>query len=228
MKISKATLLHIDCMQFMATLPSKAFDLAIVDPPYGIGEKLLRKGKTKRANTFNKHYETNLWVDIAPTQEYFDCLFRVSKNQIIWGGNYFSLPRCRGFIFWDKQNPVSNYSDGEYAWTSFDVPARKFVYGYTNVINYESRIHPTQKPIALYEWLLANYSKPGQLILDTHLGSGSSAIACNNFDFEMVGCELDGGYYRAAVARVEQASKQERLDIPSMIERPITQESLFV
>lgn len=210
-KIGNCELHLIDCMEYMARLPDKAFDLAVVDPPYGIDTKMQRKRKTKRTNTFFRHYENNGWVDIAPPAEYFDELFRVSRNQIIWGGNYFSLPPCRGFIFWDKQNPVPNYSDGEYAWTSFDVPAKRFLYGYTNVINYETRIHPTQKPIKLYEWLITQYAKPGQRILDTHLGSGSSAIACNNLGFDLIGCELDPNYYAAACERVHQAIAQERL-----------------
>lgn len=197
-------LLNMDCMEYMAGLPDKAFDLAIVDPPYGIDSKMLRKGKTKRSNTFFKLYENNGWVDAAPPPEYFVELFRVSHNQIIWGGNYFTLPPCRCFVFWDKQNPVPNYSDGEFAWSSFDRPAKRLVYGYTNVINYESRIHPTQKPVKLYEWLLTNYAKPGQRILDTHLGSGSSAIAAHNLGFDFVGTELDKDYYEAALARFKK------------------------
>ena len=200
----KATLLHIDCMEYMAALPDKAFDLAIVDPPYGIGERF-RGGKSGKMN-FNEVVDKG-W-DRAPDSRYFDDLFRVSKNQIIWGGNYYGLPATRCFITWDKLiSEDFSLAMAELAWTSFDALAKIFRLS----VPKDGKIHPTQKPVKLYEWLLTNYAKPGQRILDTHLGSGSSAIACNNLGFEMVGCELDEDYYRAACARVEQAAKQERL-----------------
>ena len=200
----KATLLHIDCMDYMAALPDKAFDLAIVDPPYGID--INSSGRLG-------HYggKGKIWDAGIPDAKYFAELGRVSENQIIWGGNYFInfLNPTRCFLLWDKQQPEGvSFASAEFAWTSFDASAKTF---YRRPQGDNNRIHPTQKPIELYEWLLAKYAKPGQRILDTHLGSGSSAIACNNLGFEMVGCELDADYYKAACARVEQATKQERL-----------------
>ena len=207
MKIDKATLLHIDCMEFMAGLPDKAFDLAIVDPPY----------RDAKDNAPTKHLramdgDMRKWQN-KPSKDYFAELFRVSKNQIIWGSNNFELPITNGILFWYKKQPMKNYSDGELAWTSFQVVARCFEYAYYGNINVDidGRQHPTQKPVKLYEWLLNNYAKPGQRILDTHLGSGSSAIACNNLGYELVGCELDPDYYQAACKRVEQATKQIRM-----------------
>ncbi len=237
MNIGQATLLHIDCHEYMATLPDKAFDLAIVDPPYGINapnmtmglnrnrddgwlreestatrlkKGRLNKGGGKLANRLLNQSSIS-WDSEAPNKEYFNELIRVSKNQIIWGGNYFDLPPSRCVVCWDKCQPWENFSQWEMAWTSFDKPAALFSYSNTGGSNSEQKIHPTQKPVKLYEWLLTKYAKSGQRILDTHLGSGSSAIACNNLGFAMVGCELDEDYYRAACARVEQATKQERL-----------------
>ena len=219
-KIMNATLLHIDCMKYMAGLPDKAFDLAIVDPPYGIGfGEFNRTNRTSTGKTIKADkYKNDKWDDAIPTDAYFEELRRASVNQIVWGGNYFPAlwgSGCKGFIYWHKGNPVPNFADGELAWTSFNKVAKQFNYQYYGNLEGSSsasaKIHPTQKPVKLYEWLLTNYAKPGQRILDTHLGSGSSAIACNNLGFEMVGCELDQDYYRAACARVEQATKQERL-----------------
>ena len=211
MKIINATLLHIDCMEYMTGLPDKAFDLAIVDPPYGLN---MAKERPRKDGRF-AHNVPRTWDEKIPDSAYFSELERVSVNQIIWGGNYFPLPPTQGFIFWYKQNPVDNFSDGELAWTSFKRPARCFHFAYYGGIEGKTsapkKIHISQKPVKLYEWLLSNYAKPGQRILDTHLGSGSSAIACNNLGFEMVGCELDEDYYSAACARVEQATRQERL-----------------
>lgn len=203
-KIGNATLLHIDCMEYMRGLPDKAFDLAIVDPPYGIG--INSSGRLGHYGGKGKAWDAGI-----PDANYFSALERVSANQIIWGGNYFidylSATRC--FLLWDKQQPEGvSFASAELAWTSFDESTKTF---YRRPQGDRNRIHPTQKPVELYEWLLANYAQPGQRILDTHLGSGSSAIACNNLGFEMVGCELDDDYYKAACARVEQATKQERL-----------------
>ena len=202
----KATLLHVDCMDYMAALPDKAFDLAIVDPPYGIGRDGGETGKNW------KFYEKKGWDSAIPNGEYFKELTRVSSNQIIWGANYFVqyLPPSMGWIFWDKGQDLT-MSDGELAYSSFDRALRRKVINRCKIQEGGGLFHPTQKPVKLYEWLLDKYAKPGQRILDTHLGSGSSAIACNNLGFEMVGCELDEDYYRAACARVEQAAKQERL-----------------
>lgn len=208
MNIGKATLLHIDCMQFMAGLPDKAFDLAIVDPPYRDDNEPTKSMRLLgNMKIFGK----------KPSAAYFSELMRVSQNQIIWGGNNFisNLRDTNCMLFWNKNNPGPHYSDGEFAWTSFDSVSRCFNFTYygslQGCVKAEEKIHPTQKPRQLYEWLLKEYAKPGQRILDTHLGSGSSAIACNNLGFEMVGCELDEDYYQAACARVEQATKQERL-----------------
>lgn len=220
-KIGKAELHNIDCMEYMSTLPDKAFDLAIVDPPYGIGMDGGSVGK-------GAFLTQKTWDSSIPDAGYFLELFRVSEKQVVWGGNYMTefLPVSKAWIYWDKMQDGfgKTFSSGELAWSSFLCPMKQIRYkyqgnyeGFENSITTKSsnpellKIHPTQKPVKLYEWLLANYAKPGQRILDTHLGSGSSAIACNNLGFEMVGCELDEDYYKAACARVEQASKQVRL-----------------
>jgi site-specific DNA-methyltransferase (adenine-specific) len=198
-------LYNIDCMKYLKTLEDNAFDLAIVDPPYGI-ERLKKKGR---------FVGEGLSWDIKPNKKYFEELFRVSKNQIIWGYNHLSdkLPICTCFIFWDKDISVENYSDGELAWTSFQGVAKKIKivwdgFRQDNMKNKELRIHPTQKPVKLYEWLLMNYAKEGEKILDTHLGSGSIAIACHNLGFDLVGCELDTDYYNAACKRLKQHQAQ--------------------
>jgi len=192
-------------MELMARYPDKYFELAIVDPPYAWDKK-----KTSSIDIRKQHRKIN-WNKISPTQNYFNELFRISKNQIVWGGNYFSMPPTRGFIFWWKHQPILNYADGEYAWTSFDCNAKIFDYGYTNVINYENRIHPTQKPVALYKWLLRNYAKPGDKILDTHLGSGSIAIACHDLGFDLTACELDKEYFDKSMERIEKHTAQQFL-----------------
>lgn len=215
-------LLNIDCMHYMATLPDKSFDLAIVDPPYGI------KTRGNAQDRFRGGMQLKTVNDNKPGFLYFFELFRVSKNQIIWGYNHLSdmLPSCREFIFWYKHQPVITFSDGELAWSSFQKTARCFDYPFhlANAENRGQKIHPTQKPIALYNWLLTNYAKPGQRILDTHLGSGSSAIAAKNFGVDFVGCELDKDYYDAAVLRFNNANSQESLI--DVIEKP-EQESLL-
>ena len=210
MKIDKAELLHIDCMEYMSTLPDKAFDLAIVDPPYGIGmARGIEIGKWKRAI-----HETKDWDNCPPDASYFFELERISKNRIIWGGNYFidNLSSTRCFLVWDKNNGTNPMADCELAWTSFGTSVRKFTRSHIDDHNEGvKRIHPTQKPVKLYEWILANYAKPGQRILDTHLGSGSSAIACNNLNYEIVGCELDADYYKAACQRVQKGTEEMRV-----------------
>lgn len=208
--IGKATIYNMDCMDLLKDTPDKFYDLAIVDPPYGVGGDSIHSGRIstgagKLKNRALQLYST-AW-DIAPTKEYFEELFRVSKNQIIWGGNYFGLPRNRGFIVWDKVQPWPNFSAAEYAWISFDVPSKIFKFDNRT----GDKIHPTQKPVALYEWLLATYAKTGDKILDTHLGSGSHAIACNNLGFELVACELDADYYNASIQRIQQHAAQVRL-----------------
>jgi len=209
-------LLNIDCMEYMATLPDKVFDLAIVDPPYGIGENGDRnasRGKLAVA----KDYKAFAGGDREPPPvEYFNELQRVSKNQIVWGANHFidrfaKPSSC--WIVWDKVTGNSDFADSELAWTSFKTAVRNFRFQWSGMLqgdmkNKEARIHPTQKPVKLYEWLLTNYAKPGQRILDTHLGSGSSAIAAHYFGVDFVGCELDKDYYEAAKKRFEQQTAQ--------------------
>lgn len=202
-------LLNIDCMEYMAKLKDKEFDLAIVDPPYGIGEGGGRCRTRKKHNNKVKHTAKD-WDNKRPDPEYWDELFRVSKNQIIWGANYFPkyLEPSMGWIFWNKKIG-GDFSDGELAYTSFD-RALKMVTKWSGN-NGVPRIHPTQKPIELYQWLLDNYAEKGQRILDTHLGSGSSAIASHNCGYEFVGCEIDKEYYDKATKRFEQHKSQVKL-----------------
>ena len=198
-----------DCMEMMKETPDKSYDLAIVDPPYGLRDKMMAgAGNNKMA----KHYKTKKWDALPPTPEYFAELFRVSKNQIIWGYNYFTLPPCRCFIFWDKVYAAPTYADGELAWTSFDACAKRVKIAYAGFIGMDGeKIHPTQKPIALYEWLLRKYAQPGQLILDTHMGSGSIAIACNNVGHPLTACEIDKEYYDQALERIKRETRQRLL-----------------
>jgi site-specific DNA-methyltransferase (adenine-specific) len=201
-------LLNCDCMTFMATLPDKAFDLAIVDPPYGIGGDALHSYRPIKGAGKLKNRAINLMSTefdaYPPDEKYFAELFRVTENQIIWGMNYFVLPATRGVICWDKVQPWENFSQIELAWTSFSFPAK--LYRYDNRTG--GKIHPTQKPVALYDWLLRNYAKPNQRILDTHLGSGSSAIAAHYFGCDFVGCEIDVDYFNAAKERFDRETRQ--------------------
>ena len=208
-------LLNIDCMEYMKTLPDKAFDLAIVDPPYGIK----RDGGFSGFSGFGgfgkpiarKKYKGD-WDKETPNADYFAELERVSKQQIVWGGNFFTdkIRQANHWIFWDKKNTMPTFGDGELAWTSFDRNSvKKIEIEYNGLLGKEKdRIHATQKPVKLYEWLLANYAKQGDRILDTHLGSGSSAIAAHYGGFDFVGCELDTDYFNAASKRFEQATAQ--------------------
>ena len=217
MIIGKADMLMTDCMEYMATLPDKAFDLAIVDPPYfsDYGKEIYPGAEISTTGVRRNRFHSKQWA--VPEDEYFYQLRRISAHQIIWGYNYYDIQNIgSGRIIWDKKNDESSFSKCEIAYCSLHKSIQIFRYLWNgmlqeNMKSKESRIHPTQKPVALYEWLLTNYAKPGQRILDTHLGSGSSAIACNNLGFEMVGCELDADYHAAACKRVEQATKQERL-----------------
>jgi len=235
--IGNATLHNMDCIEYMRGLPDKIFDLAIVDPPYGINAPNISMGQNKnRADGWVRGDSTAVkikkgrlnsgggklkdrmlntssigWDDAVPSPEYFDELFRVSKNQIIFGGNYFDLPPTRCVVCWDKCQPWENFSQWEMAWTSFDKPAALFSYSNTGSANSETKIHPTQKPIKLYEWLLNKYAKPGQKILDTHLGSGSNAIACNDMGFELSACEINKDYFDNACSRIERATAQQRM-----------------
>tara|TARA_R110002096_G_scaffold142234_1_gene297415 strand:+ start:68 stop:649 length:582 start_codon:yes stop_codon:yes gene_type:complete len=189
----------------MARYPDNYFELAIVDPPYGLGKRTTDGGSKKNTQTkFMKDIRRTNWDDTVPTKEYFEELKRVSENQIIWGGNYFELHSYRTFITWDKMTYVPTMSQVELAYTSFDSPARLIKIN----SNQLDRIHVTQKPVKLYEWLLMNYAKEGDKILDTHLGSGSIALACHNLGFDLVGCELDTEYYDAACKRLKQHQAQ--------------------
>ena len=191
----------MDCMEAMKQFPDKFFELAIVDPPYGLGDRLVDGGHTMEK--YRKDYEAKKW-DNAPDNTYFKELMRVSKNQIIWGGNYFNLPPTRGIICWDKKIFMPTFSRWEMAWTSFNCPAKMFEF----MQNDKNRFHPTQKPVALYTWLLNNYAKKGDKILDTHVGSASSLIACHKLGFEYWGFEIDPDYYALAAARLEAAKAQ--------------------
>lgn len=202
-----------DNMQLMARYKNNCFNLAIVDPPYGINLANMNMGigNTPKASKLkNRKWKAKNWDIAIPTKEYFNELFRVSKNQIIWGGNYFNLPPCKKFIIWDKKIPKGlSFSDCEYAWTSFKGANKMFRYSaYKNKID---KFHPTQKPIKLYEWLLMNYAKEGDKILDTHLGSGSIAIACHNLGYELTACELDKEYYDLAIKGLKQHQSQIRM-----------------
>jgi len=217
--IMAVELLNIDCMEYMKTAPDKYFDLAIVDPPYGIGES----GKTNKSRgklAVAKDYKSFAGDDLKPPdREYFIELERVSKNQIIWGANHFIDligKRSPCWIVWDKVNGESDFADCELAYSSFKTAVRKFQFQWAgmlqgNMKNKEHRIHPTQKPKALYDWLLHTYAKPGQKILDTHLGSGSSAIAAHYYGVDFVGCELDKDYYESAVKRFYLQTAQDTL-----------------
>ena len=196
-----------DCLEAMRQMTDNQFDLAIVDPPYGIGFGSYNRTPSDKAG---KRHKQKDWDESIPTQEYFDELQRVSKNQIVWGGNYFPplwINGCKGFIFWYKGNPVPNFSDGELAWTSFNKVARQFDFRYYGGLegntSASNKIHPTQKPVKLYEWLLDNYAEEGQTILDTHLGSGSIALACHNRGFDLTAFEIDKEYFEAAKKRLE-------------------------
>jgi len=204
-----------DCMDLMARYEDNYFDLAIVDPPYGINaDKAQNAGGEKWG--YKKYKETN-WDESIPKKEYWQELFRVSKNQIVWGGNYMTefLPPKMCWLLWDKGQRDFSLADGELAWTSFNKALRIFTMprgaALSDANKSGGRLHPTQKPVKLYEWLLMNYAKENDKILDTHLGSGSIAIACHNLGYELTGCELDKDYYEAAMKRIEQHKQQQRL-----------------
>ena len=198
MKVTdKITITQEDNMLLMARYPDNYFDLAIVDPPYGIDLANMNMGignTPKASKAKNRKWKPKDWDSSIPSDEYFKELFRVSKNQIIWGGNYFNLGICNKFIIWDKEIPEGlSFSDCEYAWTSFS-GANK-IFRYSAYLNKSEKFHPTQKPPQLYKWLVDKYAKENYKILDTHLGSGSIAIACHDYGFELTACELDKEYY---------------------------------
>ena len=202
----------IDCMEFMRTLPDKFFDLAIVDPPYGIDVGNMTLGVGGGVAKHNNYIRKD-WDLIAPNYDYFIELFRVSINQIVWGANHYLSKTSPCWLVWNKENGTTDYADCELAWTSFKSPVRMFSFRWSGMLqgdmkNKESRIHPTQKPVALYKWLLTNYAKPGDKILDTHAGSCSSVIAFIDGGFDWVACELDKDYYEAAMKRIQNHVKQ--------------------
>lgn len=212
---------NIDCMEYMKTLPDKYFELAIVDPIYG---DVTQGGYMTNPQTCDKlakavNYHLPLWSQGKTPPEYFKELFRVSKNQIIWGGNYVQTSinsDSQGWIVRDKENGDNNFADCELAWTIFNRVTRQLTFRWAgmlqgNMKNKESRVHPNQKPVALYEWLLTHYAKQGDKILDTHLGSGSSRIAAYNLGFDFVGCEIDADYFKAQEERFKAHIAQQSL-----------------
>lgn len=210
---------NMDCMDGMKEFPDKYFDLAIVDVPYGIGENG-DKNHTRGKIAKSKDYKAFAGNDLKPPdKEYFEELFRVSKNQIIWGENHFIhlIPYDSScWIVWDKDNGETDFADCELAWTSFNSAVRRFKYRWQGMLqeymkNKEYRIHPTQKPVALYEWILSRYAKDGDIILDTHVGSASSLIACYNTNHKFVGFELDKHYYELSKKRLDAEMAQMRI-----------------
>ena len=222
---------NIDCMEYMRTLPDKTFQLAIADPPYGINAPNMKMGENKgyvstatkckkgRLNSGGGKLKNRVlnqsdcsWDCEPPKQEFFDELFRVCENVIIWGGNYFQLPPTRCIVCWDKEQPWENFSQVELAWTSFDMPAKMFRKGSRGgsvpAMRTVEKIHPTQKPVALYKWLIDRFAKPGDIILDTHVGSASSLIACYETGHKYVGFEIDETYYAMAKQRLDDAEAQ--------------------
>lgn len=201
-----------DNMDLMARYPDNHFDLAIVDPPYGIDRAGQAETFTKQKKHKRKYFEDKKWDYKIPNEQYFNELFRVSKNQIIFGANYFVkyLPSSMGWIFWDKGQDLT-MSDGELAFTSFQKALRRKVINRGQLMIEGGTIHPTQKPIKLYKWLLDNYAKEGDKILDTHLGSGSIALACHDYKYDLTACELDTDYYNSAYKRFKQHSAQQAL-----------------
>ena len=207
-KAEGVTVHHCDCMELMRATPDGAFDLAIVDPPYGIGWD----GQREHLESNRLHHERKGWDKEPPPPEYFAELRRVSKHQIIWGGNYMvgNLSASPCWVIWDKMQEFSG-AVFEMAWTSFKSPAKAFRMSRVEAYTHQEKIHPTQKPAALYAWLLTNYAKPGQRILDTHFGSGSIAIAARNFGCDLVACEIDADYFAASVARITRDFSQQML-----------------
>ena len=211
------SLFHADCMEIMKQYPDKYFDLAIVDPPYGIG--VAKQNNTKRGK-LGSHYKQKDWDNQRPSKEYFDELQRISKNQIVWGGNYFAdlLNASSCWLVWNKKT-VGNTADCELAWTNFKTAVRRFDFMWEgfwqeDMKNKEKRIHPTQKPVKLYDWILQNYASEGDLILDTHFGSGSIALAvdkANRLDkmnLHLTACEIDKEYIDKAIKRISESIKQ--------------------
>ncbi|WP_293006103.1 DNA methyltransferase [Nitrosomonas sp.] len=215
-RIGNATIMNVDCMEFMSTLPDKHFDLAVCDPPYFDGPQKpgYYAGSKQKTDVGSYKDISSSWT--VPGKEYFEELVRISRNQIIWGINYYEFLAPGGRLIWIKGEQGSPFSMAEIAYQSFYLRVDIFKHlwaGFWQEPGHhkEKRIHPTQKPVPLYEWILVNYAKLGQKIFDSHMGSGSSAIAANNLGFEFFGCELDKDYYEVACKRVIEYSRQERL-----------------
>ena len=215
----KIQITNEDNMLLMARYPDKYFDLAIVDPPYGIGESS-NDNKSRSKLGKSKNYGNKNWDDNAPNQDYFNELKRVSKHQVIWGANHFieNIPNANSscWIVWDKVNGENDFADCELAYCSQKTAVRKIEFRWHgmlqgNMKEKEIRIHPTQKPVALYKWLLDKYAKPNDKILDTHLGSGSIAIACHDYKFDLTACELDKEYFDKAIQRINNHTAQTKL-----------------
>ena len=210
----------MDCMDYMKECADKSFDLAIVDPPYGIKQDG-RNNHTRSKLAKSRNYQnSSRYDDNSPPFYYFDEIKRVSVNRIIWGGNHFGLMDASScWIVWDKLNGKNDFADCELAYTSFNTAVRKFAFQWQGMIQgysgnkslNEIRVHPNQKPIQLYKWILENYAEPGQRILDTHLGSGSSAIAAHYFGVDFVGIEIDEDYYKAALERFNNETAQQAM-----------------
>ncbi len=233
----KSLVYNTDCVQGMKLVPDKFFDLAVVDPPYGINAPNMNmgshptrsrndghgsgpgisttqkmKGRLNQGGGKLKNRTLNKsefdWDNETPDAEYWQELFRVSKNQVIWGGNYFPLPPTRCMLCWDKMQPWDNFSQFELAWTSFDKPAALFRHSNTGGNNAEAKIHPTQKPVKLYEWIFSKFSQPGMKVLDTHLGSGSSRIAAHAYNLDFYGYEINKEYFTMQEKRFLAHSSQ--------------------
>ena len=211
------TITNEDNMELMARYPNKHFQLAIVDPPYGIGEDGRKGVRTNpsRPNSYNRKpkYTAKNWDSSAPKKEYFNELIRVSKNVIIWGANHFieNIPNQNSpcWIVWDKKNEGTDFADCELAWSNMKTTIRKYtIHKFEGTRGGKDCIHPTQKPVSLYKWILDKYAKPGDKILDTHLGSGSIAIACHDYGFDLTACELDKEYFDKAMQRINNHTKQ--------------------
>jgi len=212
MKVTdKIEITNEDNLALMSRYEDNYFDLAIVDPPYGI-ERFKKGFGTTRFKTDKRNAEKGIEWDNKPTKEYWDELFRVSKNQIVWGANNFVMPPSEYFCIWNKKQTVDNFATAEYAWVSMGLkkPAKMFDYG-IHKHNHTKKIHPTEKPKQLYNFLLKHYAKEGDKILDTHLGSGSIALACHERGYELTACELDKEYYDASIKRIKDHISQQRL-----------------
>ena len=216
-------MVNADCMEVMKHIQDNEVELSCVDPPYGIGADNMTGGAGK-----NKQWEKGKnWDSGVPEETYFDELFRVSKNQIIWGGNYFLdfLPSSKSYMIWDKQNDGRDFAESEFAWSSFCDVARTFRMRPMNMDG--GKIHPTQKPVALYKWLLSRYAKPGDRILDTHGGSGSICIACHDLGYDLTWMELDEDYYKAACERYQNHAAQYNLFDQKQLVQKTEQGTLF-